>query len=188
MTSEFRDDRFTWKEGDLVFIDPETGDEISTEEMMKRKAAHDAAHGEQWVGPYKIRDLLEDVTIGALLIPPPANSAYFVSQFEWHSAPTPACVPLYVGGNTSSSPVFRKRVGDLLADMFGFYSTARLGHHSGGQSLHAWCKAEHVKPLDLYIAWIEGTACHRCLEGRLYRELQPVLNQKTPSKCARHAG
>jgi hypothetical protein len=36
-----------------------------------------------------------------------------------------------------------------------------VGHSSGGQSLHKWCKERGVHPLDLHVAWVEGTACHR---------------------------
>lgn len=36
---EVREDRFTINEGDLTFIDPDTGEEVSLEEMKKRRSA-----------------------------------------------------------------------------------------------------------------------------------------------------
>ena len=78
------------------------------------------------------------------------------------------------------------RVGALLADAFGF-SNPEIGKgHSGGKSIHGWCLDNMVNPLDLHIAWIEGSTCHRCLESRLYRGLKPELNRSSPAKCKTH--
>jgi hypothetical protein len=141
---------------------------------------------ERWVGPFQIRGLLEHcLDDAAIPRAPESGSAYLVTRNEWQSNPTAESAPLYVGGNTGTSARFRTRVGDLLADSFGFYTFER-GHSSGGQHVHRWCRENQVNPLDLYIAWIEGTECHRCLEGRLFRELKPKLNRSTPSKCKRH--
>jgi hypothetical protein len=141
--------------------------------------------GEQWIGPFQIRQLFESFDDGAIPKPPDTGSAYVVTKTRWRSTPTVESVPLYIGGNTGNSARFRTRVGDLLADAFGFY-TSETGHHSGGQHIHSWCIKNHINPLDLHIAWIEGTKCHRCLEDRLYRELKPMLNRMVPSKCKMH--
>jgi len=141
---------------------------------------------EKWVGPFQIRRLLElCLDDAAIPRPPESGSAYLVTRNEWRSNPTTESVPLYVGGNTGNGPRFRTRIGDLLADAFGFYGS-KTGHSSGGQHVHQWCREHHVNPLDLYIAWIEGTECHRCLEGRLFRGLKPKLNRSTPSRCKSH--
>jgi hypothetical protein len=142
--------------------------------------------GEQWIGPFQIRKLFESCLDGVTVPKPPdIGSAYVVTKNGWQSNPTKESIPLYVGGNTGNSARFRTRVGDLLADAFGFY-TSETGHHSGGQSIHNWCLKNEVNPLDLHIAWIEGTKCHRCLEDRLYQGLKPRLNLVVPRKCKKH--
>jgi hypothetical protein len=141
---------------------------------------------EKWVGPFQVRKLLESCLDSTTVPKPPASgSAYLVTKTGWQSNPTAESVPLYVGGNTGKSARFRTRLGDLLADAFGFY-TFETGHHSGGQHIHDWCKKNEVNPLDLHIAWIAGTECPRCLEDRLYRGLSPRLNRMVPSKCKAH--
>ena len=143
------------------------------------------AFNEKWVGPLQIRKLIDSCLDEAIPKPPEFGSAYLVTKNKWHSNPTVESAPLYVGGNTGKSARFRTQIGDLLADAFGFY-TSQTGHSSGGKSLHKWCRESQVNPLDLYIAWIEGTACHRCLEDRLYRGLSPILNRNVPSRCTTH--
>lgn len=120
------------------------------------------ARGESWVGPFQIRKLLETAfNANADKWKPPAQgSAYLVTRRTWRSNPKSASVPLYVGGITGKSHRFRTRIGDLLADAFGFY-TETTGHSSGGQSLHDWCCENRVNALDLYIAWVTGTRCHK---------------------------
>jgi hypothetical protein len=136
--------------------------------------------GEQWVGPVQIRTLLERC-LDERVMPPKTGSAYLLTQYGWRSRPSARCVPLYVGGTTGASDRFRTRIGDLLADMFGFPP-----HHSGGQQVYRWCVANEVNPLDLHLAWVKGTECHRCLEVRLHRLLAPSLNRMVPSRCAAH--
>jgi hypothetical protein len=77
-------------------------------------------------------------------------------------------------------------LGDLLADALGFFGGG-TGHHSGGQSLHKWCLENAVHPTALYIAWIEGARCHRCLETRLCNALRPKLNRNAPARCGERA-
>jgi len=96
-------------------------------------------------------------------------------------------VPLYVGGITGKSDRFRARIGDLIADMFGFYgSTRTIGHSSGGRSLHGWAMDNAISLPDLHLAWVEDGGCHRCLEVQLHAWLRPKLNHATPSRCTIH--
>ena len=142
---------------------------------------------EKWIGPFQIRDLLEaSPTFTSVPSPPDFGSAYLVTRSFWQLRPALECVPLYVGGNTGNSARFKTRIGDLLADAFGFY-TDTTGHSSGGQHIHKWCKENRVSPLDLHIAWVDKTKCHRCLENRLFAALRPsLLNRVTPSRCPMH--
>jgi hypothetical protein len=140
-----------------------------------------------WVGPFSARQILERCMDKSIPRCPESGSAYLVSRCAWISEPTLRCQPLYVGGNTGSSSRFYTRIGDLLADLFGFF-TDETGHHSGGQSLHRWCRENHVDPLRLYLAWVRRCTCHHCLEIDLVRELSPALNRKAPARCPNHAG
>lgn len=139
-----------------------------------------------WLGPFSVRDLLALSTDKSNPLPPESGSAYLVSRKIWSGQPTHKCMPLYVGGNTGKSARFRTRLGDLLADAFGFFGGG-TGHHSGGQSIHRWCRDNRVNPLDLYLAWVARCRCHRCLEIELVRELSPILNKKAPARCSVHS-
>jgi len=139
----------------------------------------------KWIGPYKTDELLDGMMTDSHPKPPPANSVYVISQRSWQDAPTFECIPLYVGSNTSTSQRFRTRVGDLIADMFGFFTT-ETGHHSGGQSLHQFCKEHGVNPRNLYIGWVQHCECPRCLENKVYNGLKPRLNRNKPAKCKKH--
>jgi hypothetical protein len=141
---------------------------------------------EKWVGPFQLRELMDYCINENFAKPPEAGSAYLITKDKWKTKPTAESIPLYIGGNTGKSVRFRTRVGDLVADACGFFSPGGTGHHSGGQSIYDWCKRTRTRPLDLYIAWIEGTDCHRCLEVRLYEELKPQLNRNRPSQCKVH--
>src|SRR5207302_830702 len=50
---------------------------------------------------------------------------------------------LYVGGNTGDSDRFITRVGDLIADMLGFWGE-QTGHHSGGIRLWEYCHKNRI--------------------------------------------
>jgi hypothetical protein len=138
-----------------------------------------------WIGSFTIKELLDNTLNPEFPRPPVDKGVYLVTRKRWHTKPTQTSIPLYVGSNTSYSKLFRTRIGSLIADMFGFYGGDK-GHHSGGQSLHAWCINEHVDPRDLFIAWTADTDCHRCDEVRLFDELSPLLNKKKPARCPLH--
>ncbi len=138
----------------------------------------------KWVGPFQVLELLNQCLNESFPKPPDSDSVYFVSRQAWHGRPDKGCVPLYVGSNTGQSPRFRTRVGDLIADIFGFFGEKH--HSSGGESLYYYCQEEKLHPMQLYIAWQEGCACHRCTECELYTDLYPLLNKKRPPRCSIH--
>jgi hypothetical protein len=135
-----------------------------------------------WVGPFKIEQVLRHSTDDSFSQPPETGSAYLVSLGSWQGKPTKHCGPLYIGGTTGRSKRFRTRIGDLFADLFGFFGGG-TAHHSGGQSLHNYCRENHIDPLHLYIGWVQMAECHRCLELDLYGTLGPKLNRRVPPKC-----
>jgi hypothetical protein len=139
----------------------------------------------KWMGPYTIDQLLDSISTTSRPRPPEADGVYLISQKAWTGRPSIDCIPLYVGSNTGQSKRFRTRIGDLIADTFGFFGT-ETGHHSGGQTLHRHCKKNALSPKDLYIAWREGCGCVRCMENRLYDELRPRLNRNRPARCKQH--
>lgn len=139
----------------------------------------------RWIGPFQMKQLLGDVIAKELPRPPESGSSYVVTQREWRGHPTTDSIPLYVGGNSGKSNRFRTRIGDLIADTFGFFGGG-TGHHSGGQHLHEWCQENHFNPLHLYVGWVESCACHRCLEIELFHLLSPTLNRVRPTRCPAH--
>jgi hypothetical protein len=139
----------------------------------------------RWVGPFRLRDLLEHCMDETQPWPPESNGVYVVSERHWSGAPTKAAGILYAGSNTSQSPLFVIRVGSLIADMLGFF-TNEFGHHSGGQSLYGYCTTKGLHPLDLYLGWVEGIPCSRCAEVEVHRALEPSLCKKVPAKCNNH--
>jgi hypothetical protein len=139
----------------------------------------------QWIGSYSIDILLDSFLISSHPKPPESNGVYLISLKPWNNQPTKECVPLYVGSNTGRSPRFRTRIGDLIADMFGFFGS-ETGHHSGGQSLNNYCKEHKLNPKNLYIGWVKKCGCLRCAENSIYNHLNPLLNKNRPSKCREH--
>ena len=135
----------------------------------------------RWVRPVKIRDLLGEAH-KPTAIWPPAASAYLVTHREWRDVPDKASRPLYVG----ISGRMRQRLGDLMADMFGFHDVENnVGKHPGGRLLHKWTKDNRVTAFDLHLAWAENHDCHKCLEAYWHKRLEPELNKVTPS-CKDH--
>ena len=138
-----------------------------------------------WIGPITIDNLLNQVVATSPVMPPVSDSVYLISLKPWKREPDASCDPLYVGGNTSTSERFRTRMGDLIADIFGFYSEA-TGHHSGGQSLNDYCRKHNINPKTLYVGWLERCECRRCAEIELFERFEPKLNKKRPSYCKSH--
>ena len=151
-------------------------------QQAPQKGAAVIKNKREWVGPFLVRDLLAHSIDDSVPPPPEHGSAYLVSKNAWSGTPTSRCAPLYVGGNTGQSARFRARLGDGLADAFGFW-VPRPGHHSGGESVHRWCRDNRINPLSLYRAWV---ARYRCLEVDLVRSLSPILNRKNPARCKVH--
>lgn len=138
-----------------------------------------------WVGPYSIDELLDSVLSLSHPRPPEENEVYLISEKAWSEQPTQACIPLYVGSNTGNSRRFRTRIGDLLADLFGFFGDD-TGHHSGGISLHYYCLEKRLSPKNLYIGWTTNCTCMRCAENEVFDQLKPGLNKKRPARCNAH--
>lgn len=145
----------------------------------------------KWVGPFRVRDYLDNAISQsarwAKRWPPDGDAVYLVSQRKWAGQPTPGCGPLYVGGNTGRGERFCTRVGDLIADLHGFYGKT-TGHHSGGQKLWVWCNEQRRRPGDLFLAWASGGArwCAQCVEARLIEDFWDVKdfqNQRSRTRC-----
>lgn len=139
----------------------------------------------KWTGPYTIDELLDSCMVPNHPRPPESDGVYLISEASWAGHPTPNCHPLYVGSNTGKSRRFRTRVGDLIADLFGFFGKT-TSHHSGGKSLHVYCQRHGIHPKMLYIGWVEKCSCMRCTETAIYGEFRPILNRNKPSRCKKH--
>src|SRR5262245_28676742 len=113
---------------------------------LARKVVMTSTSVLEWVGPFKIRDYLEKAIDEDQVWPPESGGVYVVSLRRWNGRPTKQCDVLYVGSNTGASNRFITRIGDLIADMLGFWGE-QTGHHSGGQSLWKYCREHGINPL-----------------------------------------
>lgn len=146
-----------------------------------------------WTGPFRISNLLAACLDDDHPWPPASHGVYLVSRDEWSNAPSSTCHPLYLGGNTGNSQRFCTRIGDLIADLHGFWDGG-TGHHSGGQSLYKWCKENKVQPGNLFIGWATRVSwCDRCAEGEIvsllaasWEERGSLLNKARPPLCRTH--
>jgi len=139
----------------------------------------------KWIGSFSIKQVLSKSIDSSFVKPPESGSVYLVSAKSWQGMPDVNSFPLYVGSNTGKSNRFRTRVGDLLADMFGFFGT-ETNHHTGGQSLYNYCVEQRINPLSLHIGWLKTCPCQRCAEIELFSQLHPILNKNRPSRCTVH--
>jgi hypothetical protein len=141
---------------------------------------------EKWIGPFQVRKMLEHCLDDSVV--PKAlesGSAYLVTRKDWRTAPTHESIPLYVGGNTGEAPRFRTRVGDLLADAFGFFTSkngTQFGRHAT-PPLVSRKQRESARPLHSVDRWQWMPSM---LGKRLYTGLKPALNRVSPSRCKTH--
>jgi hypothetical protein len=138
----------------------------------------------KWARPKKIRELLDGCWRRKTFGPPDNKGVYVVSRKCFNEAPDTQCDPLYVGGNTGKSGRFRTRIGDLIADIYGFYG--KKGHHSGGMSINKFCRRYNINPDNLYISWTRDISCSRCAENEVYdllRKNDNLQNSKRPNRC-----
>src|SRR5215831_6222103 len=129
-----------------------------------------------WRGPAPVKDYLDNCISRdprwSELWPVEKDGVYLVTEDKWDGdEPPTSCKARYVGGNTGKSSRFCTRIGDLVADMHGFFYTT--GHHSGGQSLWRWCnEVSRIPPGDLYLAWATAACakdwCGPCAERYLF--------------------
>ena len=139
----------------------------------------------RWIGSFQLRSYLLKSIDPKQVWPPEANGVYLISRNSWNEQPDQKSGVLYLGSNTGMSSRFRTRIGDLVADMLGFYCE-ETGHSSGGISLHKYCCEKMINPLDLFIGWKIECPCVRCEKNSLYDQLKPELNKKRPSRCKNH--
>jgi hypothetical protein len=117
--------------------------------------------------------------------PPDSHGVYVVSLRPWAGVPDKKAAVLYVGGNTSDTPLFAVRVGSFVADLMGF-CTKTHGHHCGGESVYMYCRRRGIHPLGLYVGWLKRVPCPPCAELEVYHALGPKLNKVRPSACKKH--
>lgn len=138
-----------------------------------------------WVGPFTIGKLLDNCLDPRQPWPQEESGVYVVTTKAWKDEPDLESGVLYVGGLTGKSNRFVTRIGDLIADIHGFFGKA-AGHHSGGQHLHAWCQEHRRHPGDLFIGWLAPVRCGRCAEVDAFDRFNPLLNRHRPPRCPTH--
>ena len=149
----------------------------------------------KWTGPFQIGMLLSSCLDDHRHWPPADRGVYVITVDVWSVEPNQDCRPLYVGGNSGKEGRFCTRIGDLVADMFGFFGDT-TGHSSGGKTLHGWCRANNTNPSELYLGWAYRVPwCSRCAEidaVRLVvlnwsrRREVGLLNKIRPPRCTEH--
>lgn len=135
-----------------------------------------------WVGPFRIETLLSRCIDTSQEWPQEDKGVYVVTRVAWVDGPESTDGVLYVGGTLGTSPRFCTRVGDLVADLHGFYGS-KTGHHSGGQKLHEWCVKNRVRPGELFLGWRNYVHCARCAEAHEITRLAPLLNRNKAPRC-----
>jgi hypothetical protein len=140
-----------------------------------------------WVGSFSVDELLDNCLNQNFPKPPVENSVYIVSSHSWKDKPTQECQPLYIGSITGKTARFKARIGDLIADTFGFFDT-NGGHSSGGMSLYHHCKEYQINPKNLHIGWLKNCGCSRCAEWFFWDYFEPTLNRISPPYCKEHKG
>ncbi len=90
----------------------------------------------QWIRLFNFEEMLDNAPGFNLPLPPCDKGVYIVSSKLWNKIPSSHCTPLYVGKSENT----RNRVGNLNADVFGFFGKRpddirkkkRLGRSAGG--------------------------------------------------------
>ncbi len=141
-----------------------------------------------WIGPYKLRDLLDRIGGAEPRIFPEDKGLYVFSLNSWTKEPNDL---LYLGSaHATDSTNLCHRMGNEVISALGFHG-AIAGAGSGGIKLSEHCRREDTNPLDLRLAWCifsEGM-CPVPDERALYEQHKNkrsprLLNEKLPTCSA----
>ena len=141
-----------------------------------------------WVGPFQIKEFLKKSLDKKQPLPTGKKGIHLVTKKKWQGTPSKKCEPMYVGGVTGDSDRLLSRVGELVAAMFGLYSK-NTKTHTGGQLISTHFRRTEEKeyhPLGLWIAWRTDITCNRCAEKKVYDEIRPWCNERSPPFCNKH--
>ena len=138
-----------------------------------------------WHAPHQIGRLLCNTTNEGVEFPPNNGTVYVLTRTrrfaqQEHGLPN----VLYVGGRRAENR-FRIRIGDLIADMLGFFYEHRPTRHCAGREVRDWCRSHGIDPSRLYLWWKTG-GCPRCGEITAFDDLHPKLNNRRPPRCDQH--
>jgi len=143
-----------------------------------------------WEGPYKLRDLLDRVGGADPTMFRETLGLYVFSLTPWQQEPTDL---LYLGSaHATAYRDLRQRIGEQVACALGFHGIV-AGWGIGGIHLSEYCRANEIKPLDLYLGWLVLPTNDFCpvpaeqeLFDRHYLKLSPLLlNRQRPAVCGR---
>jgi hypothetical protein len=141
----------------------------------------------KWVGPYTLKEFLDNCLNPIHPQPPNENGVYFISRKSWCQKPTKCCEPLYVGTSPDKPERFKTRMGLLISHMIGLFSPGKKNSmHSGGKSVYEYCKQNKINPMSLYVGWAENVCCPACAENSIFDDLKPRLNKRKPKLCKKH--
>lgn len=143
-----------------------------------------------WVGPHKLRDLVDRPGGLDPAIVPENPGVYVFSLDAWQHDPANL---LYLG---SSHNLFQ-RTCDSIPSALGFCSNT-VGASQGGWLVSGYCQRNRENPLDLYFGWVvlpKGICpvlCEQKLHARHYQRLSPLLlngprvNACGTKTCSKH--
>jgi hypothetical protein len=114
------------------------------------------------------------------------SGVYVVAERSWegNGEPPKTADVRYVGkGDGKQNNQLRKRVGDLIIDICGYFDKD-TGHHTFPYKFKdEYRERDPVK--ELYISWAE-VECASCVENHLYDKFngeRKLLNKRKPPKC-----
>jgi hypothetical protein len=144
-----------------------------------------------WVTPRTVKEQLQLIAervkggadSDASVWPPARSGVYAVAKHPWegNDEPPKSAGVRYVGkGDGEQNNQLRKRVGDLIIDICGYFDKD-TGHHPFPYNFKD--QFPGLDPMELYISWAEDE-CASCAENRLYDKFNDgALLQVKPSKC-----
>lgn len=148
-----------------------------------------------WVSPRMMREQLQLIAEKAKdgaesdssVWPAATSGVYVVAERSWEGRgePPETVRVLYVAkGDGKQKKQLRKRLGDLIIDVCGYFDKD-TGHHTFAYKFKD--RYPRLDPMELYISWAE-VDCASCDGIRLYDKFNggSLLNSGRPSRCKSH--
>lgn len=127
-----------------------------------------------WTRAYLIGDYLSNLIRDRDSRPPNSEGVFLVSERPWDEMPSKFSGIVYVGQSES----LRRRIGQLLCDLYDHHSDHFLWHHC--------CTARGLEPSRLYLGWGAPCRCPDCAEVKLRELMETPWNLWPARSCEHH--